>query len=255
MLKYYNYDAINKSVNRVDSWWSRLVLRHPASWVLYVIANYTRWTPNMLSTIGFGFVLISSISLLTGNMLLGALFFQLSLIFDFIDGRLARLKNKGSYFGEFLDNFYDQVKVAILLIALYVSYIRFFPEQSDTFFVINIFIYLFIQELTVILWLFVEKSIDNKNNVRKVLELAVDKSFFGKFILSVTRRFDRIGLRVTPSNIETNVIVFSILPFFPHLNHELFIFSNLLLLAFTFVELFIVIMIVRQKDTNLHDNA
>jgi glycerol-3-phosphate cytidylyltransferase len=246
--KKYSYTSVQKSVNRVDSWWSRLVLRHPCSWVLYLISNYTSWTPNFLSTVGFFFVLASGMTILTGDFLLAAIFFQFSLVFDFIDGRLARLTKQGSFFGEFLDNFFDQLKVVILLLALYVSYLTYFPIQVDSWFVMSMIIYMFVQEFSVILWLFVEKNVDNKKNTHQIFEQSVNGSVIGSFIIYITKLFDRIGLRAAPSNIETNVLVFSLLPLLPYLNHEIFIIANILLLSFVLPELYVVIKIVKSRD-------
>ena len=54
--------------------------------------------------------------------LIGAIFFQISIIFDCIDGYVARIQNTGSIFGIFSDGFVDFLRVFINLYALNISF-------------------------------------------------------------------------------------------------------------------------------------
>ncbi len=247
-MAIYSYLSVKQSVNRVDAWWSRLVLRHPGSWVLYLVANYTNWTPNFLSVLSFVFSLITGIAFLGGYWWLGAISFQISLLFDFIDGRLARLKKQGTFFGEFLDNFFDQAKAGFLVIVLYLSFYIHYPHVVDRLFVVNLISYLFLQEFSVIIWLFAEKNLEKKNEAGTVFKKSTQGSFVGNLMNTIIERFDKIGLRVLLSNIETNVLVFSILPLIINYSNFILILSNFLLMVFIIPELFVVYKIIKTRD-------
>ena len=49
-------------------------------------------------------------------------FFQISIIFDCVDGYVARIQNTGSIFGIFSDGFVDFLRVFINLYALNISF-------------------------------------------------------------------------------------------------------------------------------------
>jgi phosphatidylglycerophosphate synthase len=244
----YSYSDVKKSVNRVDSWWSRLVLRHPGSWALYLIANYTNWTPNLLSTLSFIFAILTAFMFFLDSFVVGAILFQFSLLFDFIDGRLARLKKQGSYFGEFLDNFYDQIKAGMLVMALLVSYSIHHADILNIALILNLIIYLFLQEFSVIIWLFAEKNLTNKNEAHLVFESASEKSYIGKFITSVSKKFDKIGLRVLWSNIETNVLIFSIAPLFLGYFSYSLILANIAMVVYMLPMAYVVVKIIKNRD-------
>jgi hypothetical protein len=96
--------------------------------------------------------------------------------------------------------------------------------------------------------LFVEKNVDNRRETHKKFEDATGGSWIGKSMIAVTQTFDRIGLRVIWSNIETNVILFSILPFILTGALWLLWLSNIMLLLFLIPESYVAIKVIRAKD-------
>jgi phosphatidylglycerophosphate synthase len=86
-----------------------------------IIANYTELTPNKITLISFIFSILSFIFFEQGDpcsLIVGGFLFEISYIFDCIDGTIARLKNNGTYLGELWDHLLDRIKDNGLFFAL-----------------------------------------------------------------------------------------------------------------------------------------
>lgn len=75
-------------------------------------------TPNILTVIGFGLVCVIAVVLATGYEPLAAVLLIFGAAFDATDGSLARLTNKVSKFGGFLDSSLDRYADGVLLLAI-----------------------------------------------------------------------------------------------------------------------------------------
>ncbi len=78
----------------------------------------TRVTPNQMTWTAFGIALMSFVSFLLGQNIIGGLLVQLSSIVDGIDGSLARLKGVTSEFGGFLDSVLDRYADILIVLGL-----------------------------------------------------------------------------------------------------------------------------------------
>ncbi|MBA7625779.1 Bifunctional IPC transferase and DIPP synthase [subsurface metagenome] len=78
----------------------------------------TKITPNQVSWAAFGVALLSFISFIFGQNIIGGLLAQLSSIVDGIDGGLARLKGMTSTFGGFLDAVLDRYADILIVLGL-----------------------------------------------------------------------------------------------------------------------------------------
>ena len=78
----------------------------------------TRVTPNQMTWTAFGIALISFVSFILGQNIIGGLLVQLSSIVDGIDGSLARLKGMTSEFGGFLDSVLDRYADILIVLGL-----------------------------------------------------------------------------------------------------------------------------------------
>ncbi len=78
----------------------------------------TKVTPNQMSWAAFGIALLSFISFIFGQNIIGGLLVQLSSIVDGIDGSLARLKGMTSEFGGFLDSVLDRYADILIVLGL-----------------------------------------------------------------------------------------------------------------------------------------
>ncbi len=72
---------------------------------VWLLANYTKITPNQITTFGFVLGMIAAFLFFKGYLFFGALFYFARHLSDGIDGRLSRLTGQGSKFGAWLDNY------------------------------------------------------------------------------------------------------------------------------------------------------
>lgn len=87
----------------------------------------TGLSPNMLTVLGFFLNLGVAAVLATGHLLVGGLLVLFSGAFDLLDGAVARLTQRSTRFGAFLDSTLDRLSDAALLFGLLILYVR---EQS-----------------------------------------------------------------------------------------------------------------------------
>jgi CDP-diacylglycerol--glycerol-3-phosphate 3-phosphatidyltransferase len=81
-------------------------------------------SPNAITTAGF-FVSVGAAYLLSeGEIVIGGIVMLAGAIMDMFDGAVARLTNKASTFGAFLDSVLDRLGEAAVLFGLLVFYVR-----------------------------------------------------------------------------------------------------------------------------------
>jgi len=68
----------------------------------------TTLTPNMISTIGFGFTMIAAYLIATNHLIFGGWMIIWAGCCDFLDGRIARIKNLQTQSGAFYDSVLDR---------------------------------------------------------------------------------------------------------------------------------------------------
>ena len=102
-------------------WWSA-TFGDPVSWiVLAIIADWKIITPNLLTFLTFISKIIASIFIAFGDRsmtIYGALLLQLGVLFDHMDGNLARYRNDITLKGGFLDRILDGTSILIIFCAL-----------------------------------------------------------------------------------------------------------------------------------------
>ncbi|MCX8172542.1 MAG: CDP-alcohol phosphatidyltransferase family protein, partial [Archaeoglobaceae archaeon] len=77
-----------------------------------------KFTPNQLTFIGLILGSIAFALIITGNIILGAIFVFLSGFFDLLDGLVARTQRMVTNFGGFLDSVFDRYVDMLIFIAL-----------------------------------------------------------------------------------------------------------------------------------------
>ena len=100
-----------------DGYISKYVNRKVSEPVARLLAR-TRLTPNQATWGAFGIALLSFISFIFGQNIIGGLLAQLSSVVDGIDGSLARLKGMSSTFGGFLDSILDRYADILIVLGL-----------------------------------------------------------------------------------------------------------------------------------------
>ena len=100
-----------------DGYISRYVNRRASKPMAQLLAK-TRITPNQITWVAFVIALLSFISFIFGQNIVGGLLVQLSSIVDGVDGSLARLKGMTSTFGGFLDSVLDRYADILIVLGL-----------------------------------------------------------------------------------------------------------------------------------------
>ena len=104
-----------------------LWLRERSQGVLEAIAHVlqaTHISPNMLTVIGFAVALVVAFVLASGQLRLGSVLMILAAVFDAFDGTLARVSNRTSRFGAFLDSTLDRYSESVIFLGLLVYYFQ-----------------------------------------------------------------------------------------------------------------------------------
>lgn len=117
MTLYTNND-IRKTDQFGSSWWEHFFLKPITYRLTFLLANYTRFTPNQITIMALVFGLFSAYSFLKGELIIGALLFEFSFILDYTDGRIARLKGLKSVFGAYLDILSDFIRYFFMVLCL-----------------------------------------------------------------------------------------------------------------------------------------
>lgn len=81
-------------------------------------------SPNMLSLIGLGINIMAAVAFSLGRIVPAGFIMLVAGIFDTLDGALARLSNKVTRFGSFLDSVIDRYSDFILFFGIAVFYAR-----------------------------------------------------------------------------------------------------------------------------------
>ncbi len=114
MVSLHDIEKIFKQRN----WWDLLFNLRISKYIIYYVANHTELTPNQVTMISFVLAIFSGIAFYEHAFVVGALLFQLSYIFDIVDGALARVKGISTRYGAFLDVFTDWLKAPVLIIIV-----------------------------------------------------------------------------------------------------------------------------------------
>ena len=121
MNNRYSFEEVKDSAKLIDAWWTVKIIDPIAFRLTYLFANYTNFTPNLISLFALIFGLVSAYFFLKGdylNLILGAIAMELSFVFDCVDGKIARLKKTGTQFGAYWDFLQDRLVQFVALFAL-----------------------------------------------------------------------------------------------------------------------------------------
>ena len=106
---------------KAKDWWTA-TFGDPFSWIiLAAIADWRFITPNLLTFLTFLTKVIASIFIAFGDKqiaIYGAILLQIGVLFDHMDGNLARYRGISTLKGGFMDRILDGTSVLILFVAL-----------------------------------------------------------------------------------------------------------------------------------------
>lgn len=119
--KYSFKDVLKSSVIGSHCVYVKILTDIPALGLSYLIVNFTKLSANIVTYTGAIFAIISAAYVLNDNLILASIFFYMSFMCDFLDGRIARIKKTASSFGKKLDLAFDRL-IFCTLILVYLHY-------------------------------------------------------------------------------------------------------------------------------------
>mgnify|MGYP001281647273 FL=1 len=106
---------------KAKDWWTA-TFGDPVSWIiLAAIGDWRFITPNLLTVLTFIAKIIASVCIAFGNqsiIIYGAILLQIGVVFDHMDGNLARYRNISTLKGGFMDRILDGISVLIIFSSL-----------------------------------------------------------------------------------------------------------------------------------------
>jgi len=91
---------------------------------LTAIIGRTRISPNLLTVSGLAMTLVAAVLVWYGYFVTAAIVFTVGSVCDMLDGAVARLSEKVSPLGAFLDSTFDRVGEGVMLTAIALIYAR-----------------------------------------------------------------------------------------------------------------------------------
>ncbi|MBT3814199.1 CDP-alcohol phosphatidyltransferase family protein [Candidatus Woesearchaeota archaeon] len=139
MKTKYPFKTITKTEEQLHSWTYVFLLKYPTILLTWLFANFTNFSPNLVSFLGLIPSFISAYFYVNGNLLFGALFYLLAWLLDGVDGRLARVKSLGSKYGAFYDNYVGQIGFIIMIMGFFYGIARI--KQNSLWLLLGILVY------------------------------------------------------------------------------------------------------------------
>jgi phosphatidylglycerophosphate synthase len=95
--------AAGVKVKGRDCWWTVLVIDPIAAPLVRLVAPFPRITPNVLTALSVAVAVAAAAMFAAGQLIAGALLFQLSFLIDCMDGKLAHTRGLRNRYGSFID--------------------------------------------------------------------------------------------------------------------------------------------------------
>lgn len=229
----YSVSDVRRSVHGIDSWWTRFFIDPVAIRLTYLVANFTKISPNTITFITLPIIFISAYFFYLGEplyLIIGAVVYEFNFALDCVDGKLARLKGETSTFGAFSDLFLDNINVFINLVAL--TFGQYQKTGDDKFLIIGM-IYIFMH-MTQILNKYIALQTINQNLKRDFYSVESLERESG-IINRIRHFFAKRGLNlVLFTTVEGEAVVF----FFGPITGYVF---EAILLSLIFVSLFFIL--------------
>lgn len=226
----YEFATLKKSYKPARNWWNTFVLQPVMLPTLWFVANFTRLRPNTISFISFILYLLCGFFFTRGNLVLGAIFFELGVLGDAIDGKLARLKYKPTKFGAYTDTWVDTWGHFIAAITLGIG---MFVNTGNHWWLLMGGIMFFIKIQHSIEALMTSNLISPDKYKRVVVGIGAKKEQKG-FLMSVRKFLLKRRLRDPLSGSDIKNLLFFVAPLFGILTIMLIIIIPLFLLKAIF---------------------
>ncbi len=226
-------------VKKVRNAWVVFFMHPFYTRLIWFFANFTKISPNQVTFFSFLLTISSAVSFWNGNLILGALLYELGLIFDAVDGGLARVTGRSSKIGNLLDNLADRIRPPLLITTLT---LYLFFATDNWHFILWGFLYMGIEGLLPVLYL---KSYE-LNEKKLLTNVLSKKNLFGR----IHQFFADRGVKIAYDNVETDTIIFFITPLVAGIigNYDFVLYAFILGTAMLSL-LFIVFLTLQWKAT------
>jgi len=213
----YTFKDIRRAYKPRNSWWGFFVIHPLASFLVYLLANYTTVRPEVICLASF-LVGISAVPFFlegsTAGLFWGGWIVFMSNILDATDGKLARLTGNVSVLGAYLDTILDIIKHSLLLISLI---IREYMQQDQN----PVILYAGLVFLGILLFNYV-----NENLLGRLKLTLIDESVSPKNTVNFWNQwFYKKKLLPFPCGVELLTLMFIIGPITNHLFSSLWLGS------------------------------
>ena len=131
----YSYSSINRSFHNQEAWINVLFFKYITVPMVYLIVNYTRITPNIISIISLVFGVASAFYYFLGGTITAAFLYLISYLFDAIDGKVARITKTGKVYGAWMDIFVDRFNLT--LISTGIAYHHYLTNDNIKLLLLN----------------------------------------------------------------------------------------------------------------------
>lgn len=245
--KLFTASDVEKPLGAGWSIWFYPVIRPLAKRISLFLANKTNVSPNQITVFSFLIGLSSAFCFFQGQqkyLIIGAVLFEISFLFDCVDGTIARLKKMESGFGCYLDSMLDQIRIFFVVLCL--TYGQYLLTKDISYFLLGmayIFLYL-------IQWVSRDVlSYVNKNFFKK--EVNSDNIYTPNkfsFIRKISPFFKQRGISIVPGFMEADAIAFFIFPILLRVKWGLFLGSIVLFFG-VLMRAYIFFKIKHSKET------
>ena len=236
----YSIKEIEKTRKPIDTWWSVIVTDPISVRVLWFFANFSKITPNKISVIGFLLGLLSAYLFYQGSyiyLIVGAIIYELSFLFDCMDGKLSRLKNYKSNFGKFLDNMLDEWKFIFNLLGL--TFGQYLITNNNLYLMLGVAYTLIVSY---------DKFLCSTEDSMKKPSMQTINSKLPKDLLSRVRYFfESRRLLFGITRVELNTLIFFVFPLL-NLIKIGFIFNMLLVLPWLLFRIYRFSLYLKKMD-------
>ena len=132
-----SYEEVKELFHGYEPWLNIIFFRWFTLPLTWFVVNYTRITPNQITSVASAFGILSALSYFNQKPIMGTSFFFLSYTFDAIDGKVARAQNTASDFGAWLDIFADRLN--LITISIGISWFTWLNNGEPSIFILNAF--------------------------------------------------------------------------------------------------------------------
>jgi len=130
---------LRKSKDNIDNY-SKLFLDIPSAIVTKHIIKYPWVTPNRVTIFGLLMGIMSSVFIFFGIFTAAAIGLYIAALCDYVDGKIARLKNNSTMYGKRLDIVSDR----LILVTQIISYALIFFIKNNNFLCFLLMMYLIV---------------------------------------------------------------------------------------------------------------